>query len=67
MHLEPADQRAILEQRIKQFTAERFQHEINREVCTALADQAGIDAADQAIATLDVAIEIHQTRLAALG
>jgi hypothetical protein len=58
--------RAILTQRLQQFAAEGFQHEINKTVATASNNEEGIKAADDALAILDKAIEVHQEELAKL-
>lgn len=57
----------ILNQRISQFAAEAWQHELNKQTCTQLGDEAGITASDSALATLEAAINVHQAELSALG
>jgi hypothetical protein len=60
-----ADQkRSILEQRIAQFATEAYQHEINKKMAGDNAE--AVQAADEALAILDNAIEIHQEELAKL-
>jgi hypothetical protein len=60
-----ADQkRSILEQRIQQFATEAYQHEINKKMAGDNAE--AVAAADEALAILDNAIEIHQEELAKL-
>jgi hypothetical protein len=53
----------ILNQRIAQFAAEAWQHELNKQTCTQLNDEAGVASADQALATLEAAINVHQAEL----
>jgi hypothetical protein len=56
--------RSILEQRLQQFAAEAWQHQINKQVADATGNTDG--AADAALEILDAAIAVHQTELAAL-
>jgi hypothetical protein len=67
MHITDDEKAQILNQRLKQFAAEKYQHEINAEVSAALDDEAGAAAAAQAIATLDAAIAVHESRLSDLN
>ena len=53
----------ILNQRIAQFAAEAWQHELNKQTCTQLNDEAGVASAEQALATLEAAINVHQAEL----
>ena len=57
--------KSILEQRIAQFASEAYQHDINKKLAGDNAE--AIKAADEALAILDKAIEIHQEELAKLG
>ena len=57
----------ILNQRISQFAAEAWQHELNKQTCTQLGDEAGIASSDTALVTLEAAINVHQAELSALG
>lgn len=62
-----ADQKkAILEQRLTQFAAEAYQHEINKQVAVAADNEDGVKAADDALAILDKAITVHQSELSKL-
>lgn len=54
--------KAILEQRLAQFAAEGYQHTLNKEV--AKDNEDAVKAADEALAILDKAIEVHQEELA---
>lgn len=56
----------ILNQRISQFAAEAWQHELNKKTCEQLNDEAGVESADNALITLEAAIDIHQNELASL-
>lgn len=56
--------KAILEQRLAQFASEGYQHTLNKEV--AKDNPEAVAAADEALAILDKAIEIHQEELAKL-
>ena len=53
----------IITQRISQFAAEAWQHEMNKKTCEQLNDEAGVTSADNALATLEAAINVHQTEL----
>lgn len=57
--------KSILEQRIAQFAAEAYQHQINKLMAADNAE--AVKAADDALAILDNAIKIHQDELAKLG
>lgn len=57
----------ILNQRIAQFAAEAWQHELNKQTCEQLNDEAGVASATQALATLEAAISVHQAELANLA
>lgn len=58
--------RSILQQRLQQFAAEAYQHEINKTVATAADNADGVKAAEDALAILDTAITVHQDELAKL-
>ena len=64
--LTDAQKAEIINQRLQQFEAEKFQHELNRETAVALADDQAVTQADQAIAVIDVAIGTHEAALADL-
>jgi hypothetical protein len=59
------EKRSILKQRLSQFAADAYQHELNKK--TAKGNLEAIQAADAALALLDNAILIHQEELAKLG
>ena len=56
----------ILNQRISQFAAEAWQHELNKQTCEQLNDEAGVASAEQALSTLEAAIGVHQAELSSL-
>lgn len=58
--------RSILQQRITQFAAEAYQHELNKTTCESLEDTAGVENAEKAIALLEKAIEVHGNELNSL-
>ncbi len=58
--------RSILSQRLTQFAAEAYQHEINKQVAEAAENEEGTKAATDALAILDSAITVHQAELAKL-
>ena len=53
----------ILNQRISQFAAEAWQHELNKQTCDRVGDENGVASAVQALETLEAAIAIHQDEL----
>lgn len=64
--LSDEQKRSILTQRLTQFAAEAYQHEINKEVAEASDNEAGVTAANDALAILETAISKHQAELAKL-
>lgn len=56
--------KAIVEQRLAQFASEGYQHTLNKEV--AKNNPEAVAAADEALAIIDKAIEVHQEELAKL-
>jgi hypothetical protein len=61
--LTPEAKAAIIEQRLQQFAAEKFQHELNRDTAAAIGDTDAEATATAAITTLNTAIAIHQQAL----
>jgi predicted Zn-dependent peptidase len=55
--------RSILSQRLTQFAAEAYQHEINLKVANDADNEEGIKAAEDALVILDSAITVHQAEL----
>lgn len=64
--LSDAEKRSILEQRVKQFASEAYQHEINKAVAAASDNDDAAKAADEALTILDKAISVHQEELSKL-
>jgi hypothetical protein len=58
--------RGILNNRIAQFAAEAYQHNLNKQTCESLGDADGVAAADKALLVLEAAIATHQAELAAV-
>ena len=56
----------LIEQRLLQFQAEKYQHELNKQVAEAVNDTAGVQTANEAIAILESAIAVHETEKANL-
>lgn len=65
-YISDAQKRSILQQRIEQFAAEAFQHEINRKLAVELGNTSGVTQADEALAVLDTAITMHADELSKL-
>lgn len=65
--LSAEQKKSILEARVQQFASEAFQHQINKTVAEASNNEEGVKAADDALAILDKAIEVHQEELAKLA
>ena len=59
--------RELVQQRLTQFAAEKYQHELNRQLGEAVGDTTAIQQADDAIAILDTAISLHEAELERLG
>jgi predicted component of type VI protein secretion system len=55
--------RTLLQERLTQFAAEAYQHDINLQIATRLNDQATIDASTSALDTLTTVIDFHQETL----
>ena len=64
--LSDEQKKSILKQRLTQYAAEAYQHDINKQVATASNNEEGIKQATDALAILDAAITIHQEELAKL-
>ena len=55
---------ALLDQRIQQFAAEAYQHNLNKQIAEHLGDIDGIRQADEALKTLNAAIAVYQAEQA---
>lgn len=64
--LSDEEKRAILNQRIKQFVNEAFQHSLNKTVAETTNNEEAIKVCDDALEVLDKAIEVHQEELTKL-
>lgn len=58
--------RSILQQRVQQFAAEAFQHELNLKLGEETGDTGLVAQSTQALQQIDTAIELHQRELAEL-
>lgn len=58
--LSAEQKKAILEQRVQQFAAEAYQHELNKQIAVSIGDEQAVSQADAALATLEVAISTYQ-------
>lgn len=58
---------ALVQQRIQQFAAEAYQHELNKQVAEQIGDETAVAQADAALATLEVAISTYQAEEATLA
>ena len=58
--------RYILNQRIQGFAADAWQNQINKDIAIKVGDDVALAEANKNLATLDLAIEMHQAELAAL-
>ena len=56
--------KALIEQRVQQFAAEAYQHELNKQVAQQIGDDTAIQQADAALATLETAIAVYQGEIA---
>mgnify|MGYP003343199062 CR=1 FL=1 len=62
--LTPEQKAAIITQRLQQFAAEKFQHELNKVTAEAIGDATAAASSTAAIAQLDTAIGVHEAELA---
>lgn len=53
----------ILQQRLAQFAAEAWQHQLNKQTAESLGDTASVENADNAISIINAAIAVHQQKL----
>ena len=61
--LNPEQKRSIVSQRISQLAAELYQHSLNKKAFENIADEAGVESTDKAIAILQSAIGVHEDEL----
>ena len=62
--LSPEQKQALLTERIQQFAAEAYQHQLNKQIAETIGDSEAISNADAALATLETAIIVYQTEQA---
>lgn len=67
MYLNDEQKRQIIEQRLTQFAAEKYQHELNLTLAQSMNDATAIQTATDAIAIIDQAISVHEAELSNLG
>ena len=58
--LSPEQKQALLTERIQQFAAEAYQHQLNKQIAETISDVDAVAAADAALATLETAIGVYQ-------
>lgn len=62
-----ADQKkAIVENRLKQFAAEAYQTELNREIQIRQGDEQAVESCNVSLALIADAIDVHKEELAKL-
>ena len=64
--LNSEQKRNLISQRISQFATELYQHSLNKKTFENVADEAGIESTNKAIAILESAINIHEEELQSL-
>ena len=53
----------LLQQRIAQFAAEAYQHELNKKTGASIGSEEQVESSTNALAVLEQAIQIHQDEL----
>lgn len=51
---------SLIDQRIQGFAAEAYQHLLNKQIAEKIGDTTAVENADAALATLEMAISVHQ-------
>lgn len=64
--LSAEEKKSLLDQRLKQFAAEAYQHELNKQVAAASNQEDAVEQSNAALAILESAITVHQAELASL-
>ncbi len=64
--LSSGQKQVLLTERIRRFTVEAYQHQLNRQVAEAISDSEGVANADAALATIETAITVYQEEMDAL-
>jgi hypothetical protein len=62
--LSPEQKQELLAQRIQQFAAEAYQHQLNKQIAESIGDTESVANADAALATLETAITVYQAEQA---
>ena len=62
--LSPEQKQALLTERIQQFAAEAYQHQLNKQIAESIGDTESAKQADYSIATLETAIGVYQAEQA---
>lgn len=62
-YLNQDQQRQIIEQRLVQFAAEGYQHELNKSLALATNDEALLQTSEDAISKISAAIIAHEEQL----
>lgn len=65
-YLTPDQKRSLIEQRLVQFAAEGYQHQLNKQVAEATGDTEAVSNADNALGIITTAIEAHEVELGKL-
>ena len=65
--LSDEQKKSILDQRLTQFAAEAYQHDINKQVASSAGNAEGVTAAEEALKALEAAIAVHQSELAKIA
>lgn len=65
--LTPEQKKNLLEQRLTQFAAEAYQHELNKQVALSASDSDSVSKAEEALGILETAINVHKNELDALN
>lgn len=55
--------RQLIENRIAQFAAEAYQHTLNKQTAESIGAEEQVKSADNSIAVLQKAIDVHKTEL----
>jgi hypothetical protein len=61
--IDPVTKERILKERIAQFSVEGYQHELNKLTAEAIGNAQAVVEADQAIVTIQTAIQVAQNEL----
>lgn len=63
-----ADQkRSLIMQRLQQFAAEGYQHQLNKQLAEATNNTEAVEVANAALEIINTAIATHESELATLG